>query len=665
MNPRIALGVGGLALGVVCAVFGIAFLYLGLRTVSKRLLRRGRLLSVGTFVSMLVSLVAMEWALLSHDFSIAYVAGHNARGTPFLYTVTGLWAALEGSILLWAAILTGYVAFMAFRTRRDQSDSASTVALIVALFVAVFFFVMLLGPANPFAATEGLIPADGRGPNPLLASNALMAFHPPMLYLGYVGFVVPFAFTVGSLLTGRVDDRWVVATRRSTLFAWICLTIGIMLGAWWSYAVLGWGGYWAWDPVENASLLPWLTGTALLHSIMVQEQRPSMRTWNVSLVVSTFALTILGTFLTRSGVVASVHAFSQSPIGPWLLAFLAVIVIGSLLLIAVRGDALAQTPRPRQLLSREGAFAANNMAFTVLATVVLLGTVFPLFARQFGNDELSIGPPYFDRFAAPLGLLLLLLMAVAPLLPWGASDAARLESRLIAPSVSGAAVMAIAVIGGVRSGWALAGFGMATFAAVATIGQIMVIVSARARANRADARPAVGWTALLRSVWSEDRRRLGGLVVHLGVVVVAVAITASQQFATKTPMTLKVGESRDAGGFRIKYLGRTVDRESDRIRVSARLAVSEGGESIGELSPSVSVFTNANQAVGVPAIDTGITQDLYITLVSSPTDTDQVELTVATNPMVGWLWFGGAVVGLGAAISLSARRRGADREAAS
>lgn len=645
MNPRIAIGTGALAFGLVCSLFGALFLVLGIRSDREMLIVRGRRLGAATLIGALVAVGAMEWALLSHDFGIQYVADNNSVGTPLLYTVTGLWASLEGSILLWVAILAGYVTYLIVRTGNRAGQDSTHAAVAIALLVTAFFFVLLLAPANPFAATEGVVPADGRGPNPLLANNALMAIHPPMLYLGYVGFVIPFALTIGGLLRRNVDESWLIATRRSTLFAWSCLTIGIMLGAWWSYAVLGWGGYWAWDPVENASLLPWLTGTALLHSMMVQEQRPAMRVWNVSLVISTFALTILGTFLTRSGIVASVHAFSQSPIAGWLLALLAAVTVGGLGLVMARGDALQQIARPRKLFSREGAFAANNLAFSALAVVVLLGTVFPIVAQQFGDDELTIGPPYFDRFAAPLGLVLLFLMAVAPMLPWGAASLERVESKLVAPAVAGTFTVVSAVAAGSRNSWALAGFGLAAFAGTATLAQMLSVL----RTSRlAGGRRSSGMT----------RRRLGGMTVHLGVVLIAVAITATQEFASKDQVTLTPDSSQVVKGYRVSYEGRTVQRESDRLRIRANLKVSERGEDPFKMSPSVSVFTNANQAIGNPAIATGWTRDLYITLVSSPTSSDKVEITVAVNPMVRWLWVGGGVIGFGSLLAIAGTRRG-------
>ena len=288
----------------------------------------------------------MEWALISHDFSIRYVAENNARGTPLLFTITGLWAALAGSILLWALILSGYLTFVALKFRRRAGDPLVVVATITGLVVALFFFALMLGPANPFK-TLATTPLDGRGPNPLLQNHILMAFHPPMLYLGLVGFTVPFMFAIGALVTGRFGEGWLSDTRRATLVAWGFLTVGIILGAWWSYEVLGWGGFWAWDPVENASLLPWITGTAFIHSVMIQERRGMLRVWNLSLVIATFCLTILGTFLTRSGVIDSVHAFSESDIGPWLLTFLGIVAASRYRLarVARRSTALARAHR--------------------------------------------------------------------------------------------------------------------------------------------------------------------------------------------------------------------------------------------------------------------------------------------------------------------------------
>ena len=329
-------------------VLGIVVLALGLCRRDDRLLRLGRRYAfVDPRRRAVLAVVAMEWALLSHDFSLRYVAENNARSTPLLFTITGLWAALEGSILLWGLILAGYLAVTAYHFRHRASDPLVAWAMLVGFVVALFFFVLMLGPANPFK-TLGVTPADGQGPNALLQNHPLMAFHPPMLYLGYVGMTIPFTFAIAALITGRLGEGWLAETRRTTLVAWGFLSVGIILGAWWSYEVLGWGGYWAWDPVENASLLPWLTATAFMHSVIVQERRGMLRVWNLSLVVATFCLTILGTFLTRSGVLNSVHSFTESDIGPWLLGFLAFVAIGSVALDRVARRQAARAGPHRQ-----------------------------------------------------------------------------------------------------------------------------------------------------------------------------------------------------------------------------------------------------------------------------------------------------------------------------
>ncbi|HET9772286.1 MAG TPA: cytochrome c biogenesis protein CcsA, partial [Acidimicrobiia bacterium] len=367
-----AIGFGGITLGFMAAALGVATMAIGIRRRDRRIMGTGRQFVFMVLAGAVVAAGAMEWALVTHDFSLAYVVNNHARSTPLLYTVAALWGALEGSILLWAVVLGGYLAVTVHRLRARASEPLVAWATLVGLVVAAFFFALMLGPANPFAATEGLVPSDGRGPNPLLQNHVLMAIHPPMLYLGYVGMTIPFSFAVAALITGRVGEGWLLETRRATLVAWAFLTTGIILGAWWSYEVLGWGGYWAWDPVENASFIPWLTATAFLHSVVVQERRGMLRVWNLSLVIATFCLTILGTFLTRSGVLNSVHAFSESDIGAWFLAFLGLAAATGIGLIAWRGDRLRTPGRIDSPVSREGAFLANNLMFGGFAFVVLL-----------------------------------------------------------------------------------------------------------------------------------------------------------------------------------------------------------------------------------------------------------------------------------------------------
>jgi len=392
-----ALGQGGVILGVAASLGGVATLAVALRQRRLHLIAVGRSYALLALLGAVVAVVAMERALITRDFTVQYVADTGSHKTPALYNVATLWAALEGSLLLWVLVLTGYIALVVHKFRRRLSDPLVGWALLTMLVVSSFFFLLLLFPANPFHTFDPPPGFDGPGPNPLLQNHPLMAFHPPMLYLGIVGFTVPFAFAVAALATGRVGEGWLLETRRWTLFAWGFLTVGIVLGAWWSYEVLNWGGYWGWDPVENAVLLPWLTGTAYLHSVMVQERRGMLRVWNLSLLCATFSLTILGTFLTRSGVLDSVHAFSDSTIGPLLLGFFGLSVLVTVGLIGWRGDRLRAPGRIDSPLSREGAFLANNLLFAAFAFVVLLGTVFPLIVEAMQGDQLSVGEPYFNR----------------------------------------------------------------------------------------------------------------------------------------------------------------------------------------------------------------------------------------------------------------------------
>ena len=361
-----ALGVAGVSLGLGASVLGCLTLVVALVRHRPHLLRFGRIYAYLVFAGGVLAFIAMEIALFQRDFSLAYVAQVGSTKTPPLFNFAALWSSLEGSILLWSLILGGYVVAVVWRFRRRLQDPLVGWALVTLFVICTFFFLLMFGPANPFKEVAGAVPLDGPGPNPLLQNHVLMAFHPPILYLGYVGFSVPFAFAIGALVTGRVGEGWLLATRRWTLLAWGFLTVGIILGAWWSYEVLGWGGYWAWDPVENASFLPWLTGTAFIHSVLVQERRGMLRVWNLALLCATFSLTILGTFLTRSGILDSVHAFSDSTIGPWLLTFFGLVVAVSIGLIGWRGDRLRSPGTIDSPISREGTFLANNVLFAVV-----------------------------------------------------------------------------------------------------------------------------------------------------------------------------------------------------------------------------------------------------------------------------------------------------------
>src|SRR5438067_2365923 len=577
----------------------------------------------------------METALLRHDFSLKYVAQNGSRQTPLLFTITGMWSALEGSILLWALVLSGYLAVMVRHFRTRATDPLVGWATLTVFVVAAFFFALMAGPANPFGVIHGAIPTNGPGPNPLLQNYPLVSFHPPMLYLGYVGFTIPFAFGVAALVTGRLGEGWLVETRRWTLFAWGFLTIGIVLGAWWSYEVLGWGGYWAWDPVENASFIPWLTATAYLHSVMVQERRGMLRIWNLSLLLATFSLTILGTFLTRSGVLESVHSFTESPIGPWILTFFGLVVFLSVVLIGWRGDPLRSPGSIDSPVSREGAFLANNLLFAAFAFVVLLGTVFPLLAEALNGDRLSVGGPYFNRMTTPIVIALLFLMAVAPVLPWRKASEEVLRKRLFWPAAVATLVVVLCVATGLHGLAPLAAFWLGAFAAGSALRQL--VLSARRQGRR----------GLLG-------RANGGMIVHLGVVLIAVAFAASHSYGHSHEFRLAPGQSAQLAGHQVTYLGSRTVRRENKTSVTAGVRIDDGPV----YAPAVHQFPFATQAIGSPSVKSDLRDDVYLTLAAAPDQPGGTAVIgVIVQPLIMWLWIGGAVIAVGTVLAAWPGRR--------
>ncbi|HUR78029.1 MAG TPA: heme lyase CcmF/NrfE family subunit [Acidimicrobiales bacterium] len=635
------LGHSAVLLGLLASSGGFVFLVAGLLQKRTDLIRASWSWIWGVAIGAVGAFAAMEVALLRHDFSLQYVADNGSRSTPLLYTIASAWSALEGSILLWILVLTGFLVALALRHRAQRSDPVFGWALAVMFIVATFFFFLALGPADPFNAVRGAIPSDGPGPNPLLQNHPLMALHPPILYTGYVGFTVPFAFAIASLVTGRVDEGWVLAMRRWSLVAFGFLTTGIMLGAWWSYEVLGWGGFWAWDPVENASFLPWLTASAYLHSALVQERRGMLRVWNLSLVTSTFALTILGTFLTRSGVLDSVHSFTESNVGPLLLGFFALIVFSVCGLLAWRGDALRAPGSIDSPVSREAAFLLNNLLFAAFAFVVLLGTVFPLVAESVNGTRLSIGRPYFDRMTGPIGIALLFLMAVAPALPWRKASHGVLRQRLLVPAWLGGVTLVALVALGMRNIAALLAFSLGAFAGGAALRQLVL-------AARAARRNGASW---LRGI---SGRANGGMVVHFGVVVVAVGFAASSSFVARDEFRLEPGESARLAGHTVTYLGSKTIKHSNRTSVEASVRV----DNKQVYKPALSTYPFATQAIGTPSVRGGPLDDVYLTLVAPATSRRASAVVgVVVTPLVNWLWAGGGIMALGTALALVPGRR--------
>jgi cytochrome c-type biogenesis protein CcmF len=647
-----ALGHTGVLLGLVAALVGIAVIATGLARGRTSTMRSGQFYAPLILLGGIIAVGAMEHALLTHDFSLTFVADNNSTYTPLLYTITGLWSALAGSILLWAVILAGYATAMVWRFRRRATEPLVAWATLVVYVVAAFFFALMLGPADPFRHVTGPIPKTGLGPNVLLQDNPLNAVHPPLLYLGMVGFTLPFAFAIASLITGRLDEDWQSETRRWTLFSWAFLTVGILMGAWWSYQVLGWGGFWAWDPVENAALLPWLVGTAYLHSVMVQQRRGLLRIWNLSLVIATFSLTILGTFFTRSGVLQSVHSFSASSIGPILLGFFGLVVVVGVGLIAWRGDRLHSPGGIDSPVSREGAFLANNLLFVGFAFVVLLGTVFPLFYEALHqNAQVSVGAPYFNRMFIPVGLGLLFLMAVAPALPWRKTTMEVMRRRLAVPAAVGVVVVVSCVVGGIHGVEPLLAFGLGAFAA-ASAGRALVLSTRGVwRVSRAaGARPA---RALLSAWRGLVGRANGGMVVHIGVVLIAVGLAAAGAFRHQEQLVLARGESGTVAGHTIQFVGTSSISSPSHSELRAAIRVDGGGV----FYPAISQFGAGTQAVGTPAIDSSLLDDVYLTIANIPGKGTNWTFLVVVQPLVVWMWIGGGLVAVGSVLSAVPGRR--------
>ncbi|RZU75315.1 cytochrome c-type biogenesis protein CcmF [Micromonospora kangleipakensis] len=620
------LGTSSLTVGLLCATL-TALLWLRVALFGTPT-RPARLATAATLTTAAVACGVLEAALLRHDFSVRYVAENGGRQVPLYYTVTSLWSALDGSLLLWLLVLGGYAVLLAGRRYPARLQAY---AMVVVSAVTVFFFALSCFAANPFRAVDP-VPADGPGPNPLLQQHPAMGVHPPLLYAGYIGLVVPFAFALAAPLAGREGRGWLRVARPWTLVAWAALTAGIGLGAWWSYAVLGWGGYWAWDPVENASLLPWLTTTAFLHTALGPGARRAG--WNLVLACASFVLVLLGTFLTRSGAVASVHAFTDSPLGPMLLGFVLLAVVASTILTGWRPPEPAGRTASPVLLSRSTAVLVNGVLLVTIAAVVLIGTIFPLLSGPLGGVRTSVGPDYYHRTAVPLAIVVLLAMGVTPALR--GHDRTRALRRLAVPGA--VALATVAVVGLLsRPGLpALTAFGTAAFVLTGLAGELP--------------------DRFRRS----GRGRLAGLVAHAGIALVAVGVAGSSAYGRDAERTVRTGETLRVADVSIRLVG--VDRRGDSggMTVRARLRLSESGEAERTVTPVLRYHPARDTVVTLPAIDTGLLRDTYVTLIAVSPDDGSATLRLAVNPLVGLLWAGGALTaagGLGSAIATARPRR--------
>jgi cytochrome c-type biogenesis protein CcmF len=639
------LGYGMTLVALALAVYGGVAAGVGARTGRLALVESAQHAALGVFALVTSCFVLLTYAFLTFDFSVRYVATNTNLGTPFYYRITGVWGALEGSIILWSWMLALYTIILIVR-HREGARELYPWALATMLGILAFFLLVMTVAAPPFQR-QTPIPADGRGLNPLLEDTGMIT-HPVALYLGFTGFTVPFAFAMAALITGRIGDTWLALTRRWTIVAWYFLSLGLLIGGWWSYHVLGWGGYWAWDPVENAAFMPWLTGTAFLHSVMIQERRRMLRLWNISLVILTFGLTLFGTFLTRSGVIASVHAFTQGSIGILFLTFLAVVLLTALGLVAWRWDVIRSEGELDSVVSRESAFLLNNVLLVAAAFTVFFGTVFPLLSEAVRGVKVSVGAPFFNQVNIPLFLSLVFLMGVGPLIAWRRASLENLKRNFLWPVALGVVTAASAFALGVRSFLAALTFATTVFVAV-------TIVVDFTRATRARLRLGESLLTAMGRLLVRHNRRYGGFVVHLGILIIALGVMGSHAWSVQTETTLRRGETAELAGYRFRFDGLTAVEESNHFKVVGDFTVSNG-RVLGVLRPAKKFYPQEQAPIAYVDYRLGLREDLYLVLGDFARDGSQATIKLQVNRLVSWIWIGGFVLTLGALLAILPER---------
>ncbi|MEX2196619.1 MAG: heme lyase CcmF/NrfE family subunit [Thermoleophilaceae bacterium] len=691
------LGSACLFAGLLTALYAIGASLYGARTGERRWVASGRRAIFCLAGLLTVAMAVLEAAYLRSDFSFALVAQNSSEATPAFYKITAMWSSQEGSLLLWVFLLSIYASAVLLVVRNRLREIVPYAQAVLAA-IATFFLFLVVFPESPFA-TLAAVPADGNGLNPLLRHPAMM-IHPPMLYTGYVGFSVPFAFAIGALITRRTGADWIAATRRFALVAWTFLGFGIMLGALWSYAELGWGGYWAWDPVENASLMPWLIGTAFIHSVMIQEKRGMLRIWNVSLVIGMFVLSLLGTFLVRSGILDSIHAFGASTLGGPFLGFIVLVLVGSVALVISRLTDLRSEARLDSILSREAVFLGNNLVLVGLCFVIFWGTFFPLISEALSGEEASVGPPWFNRYTTPLALVLVLLSAVGPVLAWRRVSWASLRRAAIAP-LAVVAVALAAMLAFTPAAESVTSLLMFSFVAL-VLGVVAQEFWRGTRARRAMSGDP--WPLALVNLVGRNRRRYGGYTVHVGIALLFLGVAASSAFVEQRDARLMPGESTTVGDYTITYrepLARVLDDRSGTgapLTLGAQLVVQRDGERF-LLEPSRNYYGADQPTPGAPLraffdgeatsevdVRWGLVRDFWVavqpdlrTLEEPIREGDErfaqlggdvggllvaalaerftntpspVNVRALVSPLVAWIWIGGGIMVLGALIAL-------------
>ncbi|PIE80757.1 MAG: cytochrome C biogenesis protein [Chloroflexi bacterium] len=637
------LGFFALVIAFGVSIYAAMAAWYGNRIGEQRWVESARNAVILVFPLVALSAGTIVISLLNNDFSIEYVWRVSSIEMPTYLKVTSLWGGQAGSLLFWNLLLAAFASAVMARKWNVDRDLMPYVIIVVS-FTQIFFLGISAFIESPFTRLE-IMPPDGNGLNPLLRHPG-MIIHPPMLYLGFVGFVIPYSFAMAALITQQLDDRWIRTTRRWTLVAWLFLSLGLVLGGRWAYDVLGWGGYWAWDPVENASLMPWLSGTAFLHSVMIQEKRDMFKMWNMFLVVLTYCLVILGTFVVRSGVISSVHSFAQSAIGLFFFAFVAFMFVFSAYWMTKRRENLMTKNQINSFLSREAAFLYNNFIIMAILAVVFLFTYYPIFSELFSGEKGFVGAPVYEQATAPLFAALLLLMGVAPLTMWYKTSVKRLEASMLWPTVASLVFAAVLFVLGIRYWASLLGLWIASLATILTLLEFWK--GTRARMKRGE-NP---WTAYSRLL-SRNRRRYGGYWIHMGVLVMAFGIIGTELFQQETQLNLKNGETITLGNYEMVFNGvEQYPGPDDLLITEADVAVFYNGKFVRNLKPRTEFYTRTGQPMTIPAARSTISEDFYVLLVNwEPTSATEATFRVYLNPLINWVWAGGVIFIIGTLVA--------------
>ena len=643
------IGYIAVSLALALSIYAAVVAVIGARRRMPELVVSARNASFGVTGFVTLATFILTYLLITGHYQTRYVYETSNLAAPLFFRITALWGAQDGSLLFWSWLMSIFGA-VALAKKWDSMRLMIPYVIAVIQITMAFFLMLTVFVANPFEQLH-FFPPDGTGMNPLLRHYG-MIIHPPMLYIGFVAFVIPFAFAIAALITRQTGDLWIRTTRRWTLTAWLFLSLGLILGGWWAYDVLGWGGYWGWDPVENASLIPWLVATPFLHSVMMQENRGMLKRWNMFLVILTFVLMLNGTFLTRSGLIASVHSFAQSAIGPLFLGFIAIVAGLSFYLFVSRWDDLESDHELDSLISRESFFLLNNLIFLGLAAIVWWGTHFPLFSEALTGNVIVVGAPYFEQTTQWLWAVVVLLMGVAPLIPWRKAKLKRVGDSLLWPAAVGLATIGVLYFGlGLTILGALFGFGLCAFTLTATLIEYWRGVSARHR-SKGEPYPVALWKLMGR-----NRRRYGGYMIHIGVILVAIGVVGSRFYQVESQQNLAIGESMTVysqvlGTYELTYQGlREGSSPDDRLITEAVLRVNYNGRAVGQLIPTREFFIVQQQPMTIPDKRSTLADDLYVILAGWEGTGETATFRAFINPLVNWIWIGGFVFIVGTLIA--------------